>query len=91
MHGQTSCFQLSFEATASEDCLQAVQNNARLALFKGAQPRDEKGLQSSLFHFRAIHLGTKLCVSFTLIPTKAPCGLPVILYEETFGCYWEKP
>lgn len=51
MHGQIFCFQLSFEATASEDCLQAVQNDARLALFKGAQPRDKKGLQSSLFHF----------------------------------------
>lgn len=84
-----SFFQFSFEDTASEDCLQAMQNYPRLALFKGTQPRSEKGLQSCLFHVRAVHLGTKLHVSFTLILTKAPYGLPVILWGDIWLLFGE--
>ena len=35
VHGRIFCSQLSFEDTASEDSLQVVQNDARLALLKG--------------------------------------------------------
>lgn len=38
------CFHLSFEDRTSEDSLQIVQNDATSVLFKGVQPRGEKGV-----------------------------------------------
>lgn len=51
--------------------------------------RKEVGVQSG-FYSRATHLGAKLHLSSILIPTKASYGLPVTLYEKTFGCCLEK-